>query len=222
MPLNAPYVQLAEVPTSVPVFPLAGALLLPRGELPLNIFEPRYLAMIDDALKSDRVIGVIQPALTAANDEPAPALLSVGCLGRISQWAETGDGRYILNLTGVARFKVEREIESGALYRRCLVTSRPFATDLQPGHGEEDVDRMALISAFRAFARARNLEVNWTAVEETATEALVTMLSMMGPFGAQDKQTLLEAPDLRVRAQMLIGIATSGGEREKPRAPTLH
>ena len=207
MPLNRVYAGIAELPTTAPVFPLPGVLLLPRGELPLNIFEPRYLTMIDDALRSDRLIGMIQPALAEPQRGPRPKLEEIGCLGRITQIAETGDGRYVLNLTGVARFRVVEELVTVSPYRRCQIDVTPFAHDLAPDAGANAVDRGLVIQAFHEFARVRELQVDWTGVEAAPTEALVNMLSMMSPFDPADKQALLAAIDLEARARALIAIA---------------
>ena len=207
MPINRAYAGIAELPTTVPVFPLPGVLLLPRGELPLNIFEPRYLAMIDDALRSDRLIGMIQPAIAAPQRGPRPKLEEFGCLGRITQFAETGDGRYVLGLTGVARFRIIEELVTVSPYRRCQIDVAPFAHDLAPDVGASAIDRASVIQAFREFARARELQVDWQGVEAAPTEDLVNMLSMMSPFDPAEKQTLIEAIDLQARARALISIA---------------
>src|SRR3712207_4543251 len=141
MGMNAVYRGPEDCPELIPVFPLPGALLLPRGQMPLNIFEPRYLAMVDDALRTDRVIGMIQPEADAGSDPSAPKLYQVGCAGRITQLAETGDGRYRITRIGIARFKVRDEVATGTLYRRCRVAYDPYAADFQARAGEEEVDR---------------------------------------------------------------------------------
>jgi Lon protease-like protein len=149
MPMNAAYRGPAALPEVIPVFPLPGALLLPRGQMPLNIFEPRYLAMIDDALRSGhRLIGMIQPdAAHPGGDENKPNLFQVGCVGRLTQFAESGDGRYLIQLTGVARFRVEDELAADTPYRQCKVTYQPFADDFVARKGEDEVDRKALLRA---------------------------------------------------------------------------
>jgi len=193
-----------EIPGVIPVFPLAGALLLPRGQMPLNIFEPRYLAMVDAALRGDRIIGVIQPQ----DDEPrdfAPPLRSVGCAGRITSYAETTDSRCLITLTGVARFMVLEEVATDTPYRLCRVTAEPFATDFAV-RGEDEVDRETLISAFRAYLEANNLEADWDSVERASNESLVNAIAMIGPYGPAEKQALLEAPDLRTRAETLVAL----------------
>jgi uncharacterized protein len=207
MPINAEYRGPGELPELIPVFPLAGALLLPRGQMPLNIFEPRYLAMVDDAFRdSHRLIGMIQPDATHSRDEANPALFSVGCIGRITQLAESGDGRYILELTGIARFKVLKEVEVLTPYRQCQVDYFPFVDDFTARKGEEDVNRDALIETLRAFLKVNKLKVDWEGVENAPNEALVNALAMMSPYGPAEKQAMLEAPDLKTRAEILIAV----------------
>jgi Lon protease-like protein len=186
------------------VFPLSGALLLPRGQLPLNIFEPRYIEMIDHALGSDRVIGVIQPQDDAADDH-APPLRSVGCAGRITSYAETEDDRYLVTLTGIARFAVVEEIVTESPFRRCRVSAEPFAADFSI-RGESDVDRDTLIGAFRAYLEANDLEADWESVDRASNESLVNAIAMIGPYGPAEKQALLEAPDLKTRAETLVAL----------------
>ncbi len=197
---------LERMPSALPLFPLSGALLLPRGQLPLNIFEPRYLAMIDDALKSHRMIGMIQPDLKANEEQRTPSLCGVGCAGRITQYAETDDGRYIVMLTGVARFAMAEEIAAVTPYRQGRVDFGRFASDFQPRVGEESVDRGGVLKALREFAELRNLQIDWDSINEAPNEALVNALSMMSPFGPREKQALLEADDLKGRAEVLVAI----------------
>ena len=207
MPMNAHYRGPIDLPETIPVFPLPGALLLPRGQMPLNIFEPRYLAMIDDALRDGhRMIGMIQPDPTQGGTADKPKLFKVGCVGRITQLAESGDGRYLLELTGIARFNVIEELNVATLYRQCRVTFAPFADDFVPRKGEEAVDRKALLSALTEFLKANNLQADWEGIEKAPNEALVNALSMMSPYGAAEKQALLEAPDLKTRAEILVAI----------------
>lgn len=206
MPMNAQYRGPVDLPEVIPVFPLPGALLLPRGQMPLNIFEPRYLAMIDDSLRDGhRLIGMIQPDVAHAKSSPPP-LFKVGCAGRITQLAESGDGRYLIELTGVARFRVEEELTVATLYRQCRVTYAPFADDFIARKGEQAVDRDALLTALRDFLKANDLKADWDGIEQAPNEALVNALSMMSPYGAAEKQALLEAPDLKSRAEILIAI----------------
>jgi Lon protease-like protein len=207
MPINAEYRGPADLPEVIPVFPLPGALLLPRGQMPLNIFEPRYLEMIDDALRDGhRLIGMIQPDTTRSHGEALPSLFRVGCVGRITQLAETGDGRYILELTGVARFKVREELSVMTPYRQCKVDFFPFVDDFTARKGEDDVDRQAVLAALTRFLKANQLKVDWDGINSAPNEALVNALAMMSPYGTAEKQALLEAPDLKTRAEILIAV----------------
>jgi uncharacterized protein len=208
MPMNMAYRGPEGVPDVIPVFPLPGALLLPRGQMPLNIFEPRYLAMIDDALRSGhRLIGMIQPdPAHQTADETRPHLFRIGCVGRMTQFAESGDGRYLIQLTGVARFRIEEELDVVTPYRQCRVTYQPFADDFAPRKGEDEVDRKALLRALTSFLKANNLKVDWEGIENAPNEALVNALAMMSPYDAAEKQALLEAPDLKTRAEILIAV----------------
>ncbi|WP_324132062.1 LON peptidase substrate-binding domain-containing protein [Bosea sp. (in: a-proteobacteria)] len=219
MGMNAVYEGPDDCPAVVPVFPLGGALLLPRGQMPLNIFEPRYIAMIDDAIRTHRVIGIVQPEPESGRQAATPALLQVGCLGRITQFAETGDDRYILTLTGIARFRIAEELSVTTPYRQCRVGYDAYLIDFTARAGEEAVDRNALLKALRAFAKASELKIDWKGVNEAPNEALVNALSMMCPFGPREKQALLEAPTLKERAEVLVAIteielARNGGDPE--------
>jgi uncharacterized protein len=207
MPMNAAYESPEDVADVIPVFPLAGALLLPRGQMPLNIFEPRYLAMIDDALRSGlRLIGMIQPDTTHPGPESKPNLFHVGCVGRITQIAETGDGRYLLQLTGISRFHVEEELAVDTPYRQCRVSYRPFIDDFTPRKGEDAVDRKTLLHSLSEFLKANNLKADWQGIENAPNEALVNALAMMSPYGSAEKQALLEAADLKTRAEILVAL----------------
>jgi Lon protease-like protein len=207
MPMNAQYRRPIDLPEVIPVFPLPGALLLPRGQMPLNIFEPRYLAMVDDALRDGhRLIGMIQPDPSRAGPADAPPLFKIGCVGRITQLAESGDGRYLIELTGVARFRVEQELPVKTDYRQCRVTYVPFADDFIARKGEDAVDREAVLTALRAFMKANDLKADWEGIDQAPNEALVNALSMMSPYGPAEKQALLEAPDLKTRAELLVAI----------------
>ncbi len=219
MGMNAVYKGPEDCPAVVPVFPLGGALLLPRGQMPLNIFEPRYIAMIDDAIRTHRVIGIVQPEPESGRQAATPGLLQVGCLGRITQFAETGDDRYILTLTGIARFRIAEELPVTTPYRQCRVGYDDYLIDFTARSGEDAVDRNALLKALRAFAKASELKIDWKGVNEAPNEALVNALSMMCPFGPREKQALLEAPTLKERAEVLVAIteielARSGGDPE--------
>ena len=222
MPMNAEYRGPGDLPEVIPVFPLPGALLLPRGQLPLNIFEPRYLSLVDDALRDGhRLIGMIQPDEAHPVNEERPHLYRIGCAGRITQIAETGDGRYVLQLTGVARFRVQEELAGETAYRRCKVSFEPFVGDFIARKGEQEVDREGLLKALTAFLQANNLKADWEGIEKAPNEALVNALAMMSPYGAAEKQALLEAPDLKTRAEVLVALteielAKTGSSDETP------
>ena len=211
----------ADCPAVIPVFPLPGALLLPRGQMPLNIFEPRYLAMVDDALRSERIIGMIQPDADGAGSLLSPRLYRVGCAGRISQFAETGDGRYLISLTGVSRFRVENELSVTTAYRRCQVSYDAFAQDFEARAGEEAVDRESVLKTLRNFVDANELQVDWAGIDEASNEALVNALCMMSPFGVREKQAMREAPDLKTRAEVLVAVTEMELVRASGSEPTL-
>lgn len=206
MPMNVAYRGPADCPEVIPIFPLPGALLLPRGQMPLNIFEPRYLAMVDDAMRGDRLIGMIQPEAETGEGGDVPKLFRVGCAGRITQLSETGDGRYLLTLTGVARFRVVEEMTAITPYRKVRADFSDFANDFVARAGEDLVDRDGVVAALRRFVGAMEIEVDWRGVEQAPNEALVNALCMMTPFGVREKQALLEAPDLKSRAEALIAL----------------
>ncbi|WP_029030253.1 LON peptidase substrate-binding domain-containing protein [Salinarimonas rosea] len=221
MAMNATYRGPQDCPGTIPVFPLPGALLLPRGQMPLNIFEQRYLAMIDDAMRTDRIIGMVQPDAEAGGQGGAPRLYGIGCAGRITQLAETGDGRYLVTLTGIARFRVVAELSAMTPYRQVEADFAPFARDFTARAGEDEVDREGVLRTLRQFVDAMEVEVDWRGVEQAPNEALVNALCMMTPFGVREKQALLEAPDLKSRAEALIAlteieIARSGDDDGEP------
>ncbi|MBP0616217.1 LON peptidase substrate-binding domain-containing protein [Jiella mangrovi] len=213
---NYTYADESDLPATVPVFPLTGALLLPGGQLPLNIFEPRYIQMIDEALAGSRIIGMIQPSLDGAKrKDNEPKLCEVGCMGRIASYAESGDGRYIISLQGIARFRAVEELSLRTPYRVCRIAA--FVADLDSALGEDEVDREGLLRAFRRFFEANQMEADWDSIARASNETLVNALSMMSPYGAAEKQALLEASDLKARAETLIAIteialARDGGE----------
>jgi uncharacterized protein len=222
MPMNAAYNGPNDLPAEIPVFPLPGALLLPRGQMPLNIFEPRYLAMVDDALRGgDRIIGMIQPDVRHKGSIERPVLYKIGCAGRITQLAESGDGRYLIELTGIARFEVLEELATATAYRKCRVNFARFADDFIPRKGEEQVDRDALLRTLRDFLKANKLKADWQGIDNAPNEALVNALAMMSPYGSAEKQALLEAKDLKSRAEILVAVteielAKSGSSGETP------
>lgn len=202
-----------------PVFPLPRALLLPGGRLPLNVFEPRYLNMVETALAHGRMFGMVQPRSRDAAGEAPPVanLQRVGCLGRVSSFAETDDGCFLITLTGLARFDVLDELPLENGYRRVHAGFERFGRDLLPGPAFS-VDRDKLLDALRRYFRTRDLDANWDAVGAMDDATLVTTLCMVCPFGEREKQALLEAPDLATRARdlqslLLIGLhETDGGD----------
>ena len=207
MPMNVTYHCPGDLADVIPVFPLAGALLLPRGQMPLNIFEPRYLAMVDDALRSGRrLIGMIQPDPAHPGPENKPTLFRIGCVGRMTQFAESGDGRYLIQLTGIARFRIDHELEVSTPYRQCRVSYMDFVGDFTARKGEEEVDRGSLLRALSDFLKANELKADWQGIENAPNEALVNALAMMSPYGTAEKQAMLEAPDLKTRAEILIAV----------------
>ncbi|GAB5502006.1 LON peptidase substrate-binding domain-containing protein [Pyruvatibacter sp.] len=203
------YSSINDLPGTLPIFPLAGAMLLPRGVLPLNIFEPRYVSMVDAALRSgDRLIGMIQPQTVGPADAgTSPAIHDVGCAGRITGFNETDDGRILMTLTGICRFKVSQELDAMTAFRQVKADYAPFANDLEAGSGELDVSRTALLDVVRRYLDANNLQADWDAIEQSSNEALVNSLSMISPFGPQEKQAMLEADSLEQRNQILIALA---------------
>jgi uncharacterized protein len=220
---NTTYRGADDLPAVIPIFPLAAALLLPRAEMPLNIFEPRYMAMIDAALAGDRVIGMIQPDAAMPAGLSGPGLFAVGCAGRLTSFAESGDGRYLVTLTGITRFRILEEVIAETPYRQCRVTAAPFADDFPGCPGEEAVDRGSVLRTFRAYLAAHDLDADWTSVDRASNETLVNTLAMMAPFGVAEKQALLEAPDLRARAETLVALTEMTLTRENPAGdgPTL-
>jgi Lon protease-like protein len=162
--------------------------------------------MIDDALKGHRTIGMIQPNSDAGGSRNVPALFSVGCAGRITQFAETGDGRYVVTLTGLARYRVRAEMPVLTPYRQCQADFEAFAGDFVPAAGEEHVDRASVLKTLDEFAQSNRLKIDWKSIESASNEALVNALSMMSPFGPKEKQALLEAADLKSRADVLVAI----------------
>lgn len=193
------------MPETIPIFPLPGALLLPGGQLPLNIFEPRYLRMIDDALARHRMIGMIQPRETAA-EGAKPPLYSIGCAGRLTSFAESDDGRYMITLTGMRRFRVLEELSVDTPYRQVGADWADFAGDGTPDPSAELIDRERLLGAMELYLDAEGLKTDWDAVEDAPSEALVVSLAMGCPFAGNEKQALLEAGDMASRAECLIAL----------------
>ena len=199
------YRNASDLPQRLPVFPLSGALLLPRAELPLNIFEPRYLEMVADALAGDRLIGMIQP-LADTEKEERPALMQVGCAGRITAYSETPDDRLLITLTGISRFSLVEELDAGTGYRQVVADFHPYAVDLVSDLGAGEVNRPALLKAFRDYLDANDMNADWDQVNAASTEILVNTLSLLAPYPSREKQALLEAPDLKTRADVLIAL----------------
>ena len=197
------------LPAEIPVFPLTGALLLPHGKLPLNIFEPRYKAMVEDALADHRLIGMIQADGSAAEGDDAPSLFGVGCLGRLSSFSETGDGRYLIALTGLIRFRVRAEVPAKRNYRRVAADYSPFQADLEPPP-DSLPQRAKLLAALRSYFTANGFDANWAAIEGMADNELVVTLCMVCPFEPLEKQALLEAEDSPARADTLVTLLQMG------------
>ncbi len=204
------------LPSVIPVFPLPGALLLPGGRLPLNVFEPRYLAMVDDALRTHRLIGMIQPreSLAARSTPAGPALHAVGCAGKLISWQETQDGRFLINLSGLIRFHVVEEVSSMRGYRQVKADWQAYHTDWpgqEPLAAAGAVDRDKLRNLLERFLRDRHLTADWSTFKDAPDDALVNGLSMACPFAAAEKQALLEAPDLATRSRLLTSLLEMAG-----------
>jgi Lon protease-like protein len=213
---NCSYKCPEDLPAVIPVFPLPTALLLPRAEMPLNIFEPRYLSMIDSALAGNRIVGMIQPDEKAPPSAHGASLCTVGCAGRITSFSETGDSRYVITLTGIARFQVVEELAALTPFRQCRITTAPYGRDFTEFSGDEFVDRHSVLATFRAYLDAHNLETDWDSVDNASNETLINALAMMAPFGAAEKQALLEAPNLKSRAETLVAITEMSLARHAP------
>jgi len=211
------YIKAIELPQVIPVFPLPGSILLSRGQLPLNVFEPRYLNMVDDAMAGDRMIGLIQPL---GDLDIQPPLARVGCAGRITSFNETSDGRYLITLTGVCRFRVTTELQIKTPYRQVRADFAPFEADLRAPDPAADFDRDHFLDALRPYLEHRGLNVDWDTAEIAPQEALINSLSMALPFEPAEKQALLEAPTLEDRAQALTALlridAADDGDDDGP------
>jgi len=208
--------RLDDLPTEFAIFPLPGAMLLPQGKLPLNIFERRYLAMFEDALSSGRVIGMIQPDELRPATPSGPALYKVGCLGRLSSFSETDDGRVLVTLTGLMRFAIKVELEMHRGYRRVRADLARFRADLDEAPAAVDMDRDGLVEALRAYFAARGFDANWEAIDEMPDDALVSTLAMVCPFDPAEKQALLEAPGTTDRAATLLTLLRMGAHTSEP------
>ena len=207
--------KTADLPDLIPVFPLSGALLLPRSRLPLHIFEPRYLQMLTDALKTpQRLIGMVQPWQRPGQSD---ALQAIGCAGRVTQFSETEDGRYLVTLTGVSRFRIRDEIEGFAPYRRCEVSWDGFSRDLGQSETDTGFDRGTFLALLERFFSTRLLATDWDTLREAEDELLINSLSMLLDFEPGEKQALLEAPCLSTRRETLVTLiefAMRGGQDE--------
>jgi uncharacterized protein len=205
------YRNATELPDMLPVFPLRGAILLPRATLTLNVFEPRYLALVDHALANGRLMGVVQPGPDTGCEESPEGksfpLRDVGCAGRITAFTENEDGRVMVSLAGVARFKAGVDVASDTPFRMCTVDFGPYAIDFVSGHGEDDVDRPRLIATLRSYLEANNLNADWDRINSASNERLVNTLAVLSPYGPEEKQALLEAKDLQARAEALVALA---------------
>jgi len=209
-------IQASDLPDTVAVFPLPGALLLPRSRLPLHIFEPRYLQMFEDTLKTpQRLIGMVQPCPGQNWDD---TLHDIGCAGRVTQFSETEDGRYLVTLSGVSRFRIEAESDGFTPYRRCQVNWDEFGRDLGKVEADSRFDRPEFLDLLERFFLSRSLSTDWEALKDADDELLINSLSMMLDFDPEDKQALLEAPGLATRRETLttlIEFALLGGTTEE-------
>lgn len=213
-----------QLPDTLPIFPLSGVMLLPGGKLPLNVFEPRYLAMIFDSLAGHRLIGMVQPLQPGGYagdglpvEDGKPKVHKVGCAGRIVSFNETEDGRLLIALSGVCRFETGRELDlAHGGYRRVSSLFAPYRADLDHADEVVELDRERLMAALAAFFRSRGLSTDWEAVKQAGDRNLVTSLSMMLPFGPAEKQALLEAADTTQRAKLLIAVLEMGAFGQPP------
>jgi Lon protease-like protein len=212
-------IRPSDLPETIPVFPLPGALLLPRARLPLHIFEPRYLQMIDDCLKTEhRLIGMVQPRAQAGKD--GRALQTIGCAGRLSQLSETEDGRYMITLAGISRYRIGREITGFAPYLKADISWEGFGRDMGKPETDPGFERPAFLDLLRRYFSSQELSTDWDSLKDADEELLVNSLSMLCPFDPEEKQALLEAPSLATRRETLVTlmeIALRGGSSEEGR-----
>lgn len=223
MPAPRRYRTIADLPAVIPVFPLAGVILLPRARLPLNVFEPRYLAMVDAAMDHYRVIGMIQPRTSATESEKSQSLADVGCLGRIVEYSETDDGRYLITLAGIARFQVSGERDAQTPFRQVAADYTLFAEDLLSTE-DPPIPRDRLLAALKPYLSDRAMKTDWKSIEDAPAETLVNALCMLCPFEPGEKQALLEAHDLRQRADALITLLEIANASAMPSggSPTIN
>ena len=201
--------RVSDLPQVIPVFPLDGALLLPTGDLPLQIFEPRYLNMIDDVMAGDRMIGMVQTR--SGGDRTRPNLAAVGCAGRVTSFSETSDGRYLITLTGISRFRIAAELPSKSPYRQVRAAFDAFADDLAEGAEIAAFDRRRFAGALKRYLNRRELDIDWETAESAPLESLVTSLAMGLPFDPPEKQALLEAPTMTERCEALTALLEIDG-----------
>ncbi|MGQ0674300.1 MAG: LON peptidase substrate-binding domain-containing protein [Hyphomicrobium sp.] len=207
------YRRPADLPPRIPLFPLRGAILLPRATLPLNVFEPRYLAMLDDVMSGPRILGIIQPGPGDGDiraESPAgksSGLKRVGCAGRVTAYQELPDGRLVITLTGIARYDIIDEAVTAKPYRMASVSYDRFAYDFDSGLGEEQVDRENLLRVLKHYLEQTNLRADWNAIQRASSEFLINALCVMSPYGPEEKQALLEAETLKARADVLVALA---------------
>lgn len=213
---------LDALPDALPLFPLNGVLLLPRGGLPLNVFEPRYLAMVDAALATDRMIGIVQPAADGVAGLSAPDgtnLYRIGCAGRIRAFEETDDGRYMIELRGVCRFEITDELEMRDGFRNIRPDYSRFASDLRAS-GDIPIERERLLSGLKGYFELQNIAADWDALQQTPDERLITTLAMVCPFDPAEKQVLLESPDIAQQCKLLIGFIESTLRADNDNGPS--
>lgn len=204
------YRLLTDLPDIIPLFPLKNVILLPRSNLPLNIFEPRYLQMTDDVLGTNRLIGMIQPESgfeTELSADILTPLRTTGCVGRLTEFSEMEDGRLLITLTGICRFDVLNEEKAELPYRLFKVDYSKYENDLKEGHGEDEVDREQLLSILKTYLQLHELDADWDSIDQSSNEFLVNTLSIISPYGTEEKQALLETPDLKKRSEVLMALA---------------
>ena len=201
----SPFKKAQDLPIVIPLFPLDGALLLPHAQLPLQIFEPRYIAMVDDAMGGERIVGLLQTK--PGGDPERPVLQPIGCAGKITTFSETSDGRYLITLTGLSRFALKEEINPPTPYRQARVDFLVFEADLRPiADDEEGFDRLRLLGALKDYLQRRALDVDWETAKAAPVEALINSLAMALPFDPAEKQALLEAPGMGERRDTLVAL----------------
>lgn len=213
------YRKTLDLPLVIPVFPLDGALLLPGGQLPLNIFEPRYLNMLDDAMSGERMIGMVQTR--PGGDIARPALAPIGCAGRVTSFAETSDGRYLITLTGVARFRLGEELPARTPYRQVRADFAPFDLDLREDQQEPVGDSAPLLNALRRYLDHRGLAIDWSEAQAAPSDALINSLAMALPFDPLEKQALLEARTIADRRSTLVALLEIDAAQDDDEPPSV-